>query len=482
MANEKRRFPLGRLSSAALTWALPGLAVLIALVLLGALAPLWAALGTFACLAAAAALAAPVTRDVVRILAYGNALARDGEAPHPAIAGWAPLAQIAAAMRRIAREGRRREQALRGGMVASERVFDALPQPLLLLDDSRRVMRVNRHARGLIGVDPSGNDLATAFRDPRVLEAADEVLATKTHREVSLAVQDPVDRFFSVQIVPFREPAADGATVLVALYDLTERRRAEQMRADFIANASHELRTPLATLTGFIETLSGPARDDPEARERFLKLMHEQASRMARLVQDLLSLSAIEMSEHARPELAVDLPRVLRGVIASLQLEARNKAMTIVPDIPEGLPAVPGDADQLAQLFQNLIDNAIKYGRKGTEIRVSVRAEREVPPGLGAGGGGGRPPGVVWIAVSDHGEGIAAEHIPRLTERFYRVDTARSRAVGGTGLGLAIVKHIVSRHRGLLRVESEEGVGSTFAVCLPEPPAGEAPDSEAPAA
>jgi two-component system phosphate regulon sensor histidine kinase PhoR len=231
------------------------------------------------------------------------------------------------------------------------------------------------------------------------------------------------------------------------------------MRADFAANASHELKTPLAALIGFIETLRGPARDDAEARERFLPLMAAQAERMARLVNDLLALSAIELTEHAPPTAPVALGTIVRSVTQALEIRAKARDMRIVPRIEDDVPAVPGDPEQLAQLIQNLLDNAIKYGAAGSEITVSL-ARADAAPAMG----GGK---AIRLSVTDRGEGIPPEHIPRLTERFYRVDTARSREAGGTGLGLAIVKHIVGRHRGYFKVESAVGAGSTFSVFLP---------------
>jgi two-component system phosphate regulon sensor histidine kinase PhoR len=243
-----------------------------------------------------------------------------------------------------------------------------------------------------------------------------------------------------------------GAAAIIALHEVTELKRAEQMRADFIANAGHELKTPLAALIGFIETLRGPARDDPAARERFLAIMDEQARRMARLVDDLLSLSRIELNEHVAPAGRVALGPLIEEVARGLELRAGERGIRIVCAVPDDLPEVPGDRDELAQIFQNLLDNAISYGKPDSEVRVT----------------GGRADGAqVWIAVTDQGQGIAPGHLPRLTERFYRVDTARSRELGGTGLGLAIVKHILNRHRGRLDIASRPGQGSTFTVSLP---------------
>jgi two-component system phosphate regulon sensor histidine kinase PhoR len=261
--------------------------------------------------------------------------------------------------------------------------------------------------------------------------------------------------------------------VLLSLHDITTIKRSEQQRADFVANASHELRTPLASLTGFIETLRGPARDDVPARERFLGIMHDQASRMARLVDDLLSLSRIELDEHTPPSQRVDMVRCVRAVIAALELKAAARRVRLRLVAAEAVPTVAGDGDQLTQVMQNLISNAVKYTREQTEITITL--ESVEAPAAGAAlvpaAAGRRPPRpMVAITVADQGEGIERIHLPRLTERFYRVDPARSRALGGTGLGLAIVKHIINRHRGRLTIDSEPGRGSTFTVTLPVAP------------
>ena len=242
------------------------------------------------------------------------------------------------------------------------------------------------------------------------------------------------------------------------LSDRTRERSLEKMRADFVANSSHELRTPLASLIGFIETLRGPAADDPAAQQRFLGIMAEQAARMQRMIADLLSLSKIEISEHQPPEELLELRPLLERIVAGMEPMLKESATRMEVAIPPDLPQVPADADQLAQVFTNLLDNALKYGKRGGCIRL-VAAHAMSDPRFEAGG--------VLVSVGDEGMGIAREHIPRLTERFYRVDKGRSRAVGGTGLGLAIVKHVVSRHRGRLVIDSVEGKGTTVTVWLP---------------
>jgi two-component system, OmpR family, phosphate regulon sensor histidine kinase PhoR len=359
---------------------------------------------------------------------------------------------------------------------ADRAVVETLPDPLILIGRDRRIVRANPAATAFFGELDAGRDLISVLRNPALIEAVDAALAGGGGRVVEFVQPVPVERILSARIATLPETAADGTRVIVSLLDITPIRRAEQLRADFVANASHELRTPLSTLVGFIETLRGPASDDEEARAKFLAIMHEQANRMARLVADLLSLSRIELNEHSVPTGRVELLRLLGQVVDGLALKAEQRGMTIeLAPAAElaALPPVAGDADELAQVFQNLIDNAIKYGRAGTPIRVTASLVEPAPAGAApsgtqAGGIPGRPPRRrIAIAIADRGEGIAREHLPRLTERFYRVDAARSRDLGGTGLGLAIVKHIVSRHRGRLEVDSETGKGSVFKVLLP---------------
>jgi two-component system, OmpR family, phosphate regulon sensor histidine kinase PhoR len=384
----------------------------------------------------------------------------------------APIArEIWLAIARVIQLWRERLRISDEKMAAAEAVIAAVPDPLILLDERRRIVRANAQAAAFVGVSPAPRDLAAALRNPAVLAAADAVLRGESAQIVDFTVMMPIERQLRARFSRIARPALDGAVAVLSLYDITELKRSEQMRADFIANASHELRTPLATLSGFIETLRGPAREDAEARERFLAIMYGQASRMARLVEDLLSLSRIELNEHVIPKDRVALCPVLHQISETLELRAGERGMSIRLEVPSDLPDVLGDRDELTQVFQNLIDNAIKYGRAGSEIQI--RAATGAPKGSGY----ANP--VVSVTVRDQGEGIPREHLPRLTERFYRVDTARSREMGGTGLGLAIVKHILNRHRGSLEVESTPGVGSVFTVFLhPHPAAPPAPCSE----
>lgn len=343
----------------------------------------------------------------------------------------------------------------------TEAVLEALPDPLIMLAEDARILRANPAAQEVFEGPLAGRDLPSVLRNPDLLTAVDEVLHGASGRLVEFTLPGEITRHVSARVARLAGPARDGTVAIVSLHDLTALKRAEQMRADFVANASHELRTPLASLLGYVETLQGPARDDAAARDRFLAIMREQGARMSRLIEDLLSLSQIELHEHSRPRGTVDLGALLRSVANTLQPQVHDKDMRLDLDMGE-VPEVVGAPDELTQVFQNLIDNAVKYGRAGTPIRIESRAVDAGTPGARRLG----RPGVA-VSVTDRGDGIAREHIPRLTERFYRVDTARSRELGGTGLGLAIVKHILNRHRGVLDIASTPGRGSTFTVYLP---------------
>jgi two-component system phosphate regulon sensor histidine kinase PhoR len=369
--------------------------------------------------------------------------------------GVSPAARaIWPAVLRLGRAWRERSAQTASRLATAEAVIAAVPDPLIMIDRQRRIVRSNLAAAEFIGPAAPPRDLASALRNPVLLAAADAVLRGEPVRSVEFALSGPIERMLRAHFALIGEPVPDGAAAILTLHDVTALKRSEQMRADFVANAGHELKTPLAALIGFIETLLGPAREDVSARERFLGIMREQAQRMARLVDDLLSLSRIELNEHVAPTDEVELAPVIEEVTRGLELRAAERGIRIVCALPADLPEVQGDRDELAQIFQNLLDNAVKYGRPDSEISVS------------GGIGSERTRELVRVAVTDRGDGIPSEQLPRLTERFYRVDTARSRELGGTGLGLAIVKHILNRHRGRLDIASEVGQGSTFTVWL----------------
>lgn len=333
-------------------------------------------------------------------------------------------------------------------------IIESLPDPLLVLSADRALLRANDAARRVLGLaaNPRPADAAALLRHPVLADAVDRALRDGTPRTADIMLPVPVARELAAQVIPMTPPLADGGELMLVLSDRTRERAVERMRADFVANASHELRTPLASLIGFIETLRGPAEDDAVARTRFLGIMAEQAERMRRLIDDLLGLSRIELTEHQAPKGSADIAQIARAEAEALAPILAARRVHLALDLPETAVARPADAEQIAQVLRNLVENAVRHGREGGEAVLTVA------PGSRGG---------VTISVQDDGPGIPKEHIPRLTERFYRVDKGRSRNAGGTGLGLAIVKHIVIRHRGQLSIESQEGFGAKFSVWLP---------------
>jgi two-component system, OmpR family, phosphate regulon sensor histidine kinase PhoR len=382
-----------------------------------------------------------------------------------ALAGLAVV--IAAALIGNGRRPRAREMSplpeRRGPRLADplvEAVIAGLPDPVIVLDREGRVLAFNAPAGEMAPALRRGEPASLALRVPEIVEAIRSAALTSEPQSVEFFERVPVDRWFAGFVTPVElsgtAPGFGRGLILISVHDLTPLRRVEEMRADFVANASHELRTPLASLSGFIDTLQGPARDDPQARERFIGIMKTQAQRMARLIDDLLSLSRIELNAHLHPQASVDVVSIVRQVADALQVLAHERGVTIAITAPAEPLFVLGDRDELTRVFENLIENALKYGGAGK--RVEIALER----GDAADGGG-----EAVAAVRDFGRGIAAEHLPRLTERFYRIDVGQSRAEGGTGLGLALVKHILNRHRGRLQIESTLGAGAVFTVRLP---------------
>ncbi len=384
-------------------------------------------------------------------------------APGPALAGFvliaaAVLAAAAGAEVIPAALPRSEPPAARIGDPLIEAVLAGLPDPVVALDSRGDVVALNARVAAVAPALRAGESISLGLRVPEVLDAIRRARASGSAQRVEFFERVPFDRWYEAIVAPILSDALapKPGLVLLAFHDLTPLRRVEEMRADFVANASHELRTPLAALSGFIDTLKGPARDDPAARERFLAIMQVQADRMARLIDDLLSLSRIELSAHLRPDTQVDLGAIVRQVADSLQTLARDRDVEVKTIGAHSALLVPGDRDELIRVFENLVENALKYAASGKRVDISL-ALAEAPDGKRE----------ARVAVRDSGPGIAPEHLPRLTERFYRVDVSESRAQGGTGLGLALVKHILNRHGGRLTIESVLGQGATFTAHLP---------------
>lgn len=419
------------------------------LVITGALHPRAALVAWGVCSAAAILFALLLWRDIAVMTRLVRALRTAPEAlpqERPLlIPGMSGLGEEALRLIRAERLLRARSQA----STAEDRALvERLPDPLLKLDQEGRVVWRNDSA-----IAAFGNEMAALMRHPDLRAALVMAFSGDVPVRRELFLSAPVSRDLEVTLIPV------GKQLYMLVSDRTRERALEKMRADFVANSSHELRTPLASLIGFIETLRGAAADDKEAQQYFLGIMAEQAARMQRLIGDLLSLSKIEISEHSPPKEMLKLAPLLDQIAVGMApvLEAQDAVLTM--DVSTSMPDIPGDADQLVQIFTNLLDNALKYGKARGTISLSAAVATDSR----------FPSGGVMIAVRDEGAGIAREHIPRLTERFYRIDKGRSRTVGGTGLGLAIVKHVVNRHRGRLLIESELGQGTIFTVWLPGP-------------
>lgn len=340
-------------------------------------------------------------------------------------------------------------------ILLTENLLDAVPAAGLCVGEGDRILLTNAAARQLFGSGLAGRPASDVIRHPDFHEALGAALGPggKGHAQLQLTAGGGKG-LFDVHVTRHDE----GATRLVFLVDRTEMDQAAAIRRDFVANVSHELRTPLTALVGFIETLRGAARDDAVARERFLTIMEREAGRMIRLVNDLLSLSRVEAEEHRRPSQTVDLRMLLRSVLQTERDQATAAGVELTLVAGEGAAQVTGDPDQLMQVFLNLAENAVKYGASGGRVLFRIEAIAREPKLRGP---------AIAVTVEDFGDGIDPLHLPRLTERFYRVDSHRSREKGGTGLGLAIVKHIVNRHRGRLKIESEPQKGCRFTVILP---------------
>lgn len=338
---------------------------------------------------------------------------------------------------------------------AIEDLIAAFPLPTLVIGNAETIECLNGAAEALLGKNVVGRHFTTSLRHPKLVDAVEHSLLDRTTRKVSYqVVENGGDAFYDVHL----HAIAGTRLLFLSFENATDVVQAEQMRSDFVANVSHELRTPLTSVMGFIETLRGSARDDAKARERFLTVMAGEADRMNRLIGDLLSLSGVEADERVRPKTRIDLLDILQTVLGNIAPLAHDNRVTLHCDLDQIPLHIIGDTDQLIQVFTNLVENAIKYGGVDQTVEVTASISTHDPVLRGP---------AIEVRISDHGPGIDPIHLPRLTERFYRVDSHRSREIGGTGLGLSIVKHILNRHRGRLKVDSQQGQGSRFTVVLP---------------
>lgn len=332
-----------------------------------------------------------------------------------------------------------------------EDLIEHMPLPVCVLNSKRKLAITNKLCRSVFPNLTTGQDIAYFMREPAFLDAIAKIIDDGLSAEVGIEELGPPKRYFNVSLSAANQDNNNPNYVMLIFTDITLSKEDEKSRSAFVANVSHELRSPLTTLMGSIETLQGPAKNDDAAQVRFLGLMEQEAGRMKRIVDELLSLSKMEIQAHLHPQDSVDIHGVLKRTCGVLDDQAQKKNMSIILDVPEHIPAVRGERDQLIQVFHNLVDNAIKYGDENTDITIgaSVGASH------------------VELFVKNFGTVIPSEKLPRLTERFYRVDKSRSRDLGGTGLGLSIVKHIVNRHRGSIEIKSAKQDGTVFSISLP---------------
>lgn len=348
-------------------------------------------------------------------------------------------------------------------------ITDALTDPIILLDQGNHLVHANQQAKAIFQINGQGQDISAIIRNPELIEAINQVTINKSAKTIKLQERVPIERHFDVNITWIAKNKDDKPALVIHFHDLTEQERLNRMRADFIANASHELRTPLASVLGCIDTLRGAAKNDAAAQEKFLSLMASQGKRMTGLIDDLLSLSRVEMDAHRQAKEKVDIIALLSNTVDSLRSLADEQNIKLNLEYDEDDLIAIGDSKELAQVFQNLIHNAIKYGQTSgaTQSEVNIKISKFSAQPNNAKFGNPQSD-KIHIEIEDHGIGIEPIHLPRLTERFYRVDVEQSRQKGGTGLGLAIVKHILTHHRGDLKIRSKAGEGSTFTVILPK--------------
>jgi len=470
----KQGIPFGSLFKTMLAVSSPALIVLIALVATQSLDFNYFVYSYLAILLLSLVVVMPFLSNITAITRYASDLAEDKRVHAPSLTLLSNVGELSGALSRLQSSWEQKRYEMETVITEREILVDTLPDILIMTNDDKLIVRTNRAARNIFGQNLAGRHLRDIIPNDKLLNAITAVVEDIQGQEIEFYMPEPQPRDFQAIIERFPIPSAGGISIVITMTDITAQKRIQRMRADFVANASHEIRTPLASIIGFIETLRGPAKDDERARDEFLKVIAEQAERMSKLLNDLLSLSKIEMNAHQLPTGRVDLLRIIRGEKQHFEWACKQKNVNIRMKLNDTLPPTRGEDEELAQVVRNLLGNAIKYTMPDTDVVITTKVTTQVPDdpmfrSLNR---------AIVFSVQDQGEGIPAEHIPRLTERFYRVDSARTRKVGGTGLGLAIVKHVLNRHHGVLGIESVPGEGSIFSVYLPVYDDVEAVDAE----
>ena len=426
-----------------------------------------AALGVISVLFGSTFFAKPYFDDLSSLTSYVDLLALNKKPQTPSLSFLGNIEELSEAVKNLQHSWSQRQLELEVAIAESRILFNTMPDILLMLDKDLKIIRSNKLAFKRFDKKIVGKYLHNIIKNPDLLEATQNTLSSSNKSVIETGInKNNNSHNYLVTIDKFPVKSIEGVEVVLLMHDITESTQRKQMMRDFVANASHEIRTPLTSIIGFIENLQtmGDSSDEVQMRKQFLKIMEEQAERISSLVNELLSLSKIERDKSTKLTQEVDLTTVIDNVTRRLSFFASQKDMEIKAKYEDNLPAIIGDFEELTQLFTNLVSNAIKYGKKSTNIDICAEVTKDFQPSEQI------PQNcteLLVISVKDYGEGIEAEHLPRLTERFYRVDKVRSRKIGGNGLGLAIVKHVLIHHKGDLVIESEPGQGSNFTVRLP---------------
>jgi len=418
-----------------------------------------AILGIIAIVLATTFFIHPYISNIIALTDYVRKLAEDKKADEPDLSFLNNLEELSGAVAQLNKSWENRKNQLEAAVTENKIVIEVLPDALFILDKDQRIIRTNGMARHIFGHRITHQRIEEVLPIPELLNAIQNV---KQVREVEFHITErEIKRDYYAKVTKFPANSPSSTDMIVTLHDLTELKQIRKMRADFVANASHEMKTPLASIIGLVETMQTSAKNDIEAQAEFLQIMSGQAARMKTLIEDLLSLSKIE-ADTSPPDKDADIAKIINDAKKHLEWAAKQKNVEIVINFKDEIPKMLGDENQLSQVLINLIGNSIKYGNSDSDVVVEAKITRKLPLEISE-----KYDKAIQIDIIDKSDGIAEEHIPRLTERFYRVDTARTRKLGGTGLGLAIVKHTLNRHGGLIRITSKKGVGSTFSVFLP---------------
>lgn len=468
----KRRYPLfdieknNRFVDRILFLSLPSALVFIMLAALRLISPMLAIVSYVAVMIFNTVLMFPITFELQQLKKYISSLAQGGDINGSGMKlSEKETREIVEAVNAMHRFWTQKADGLEAQSISDAAVLDTLPDPIMMIDRSGNILGANLSSRNMFGDKITDKNVENLFASNSFIDAVNRVLKKESESEnLIFYVGEPVNQKFYAHIKQLPWQSKGRAVAVISLYDLTKAMRIEKMQSDFVANASHELRTPLAIISGFIETLLTSAKDDAEAREKFLKIMQDQAGYMSALIENLLSLSKIELSQDEKPSETVNIPQVMEEVKQALSMKAEQREITIRTHIEEGVGDITADRQQVKQIIQNLTDNAIKYGLSKSDVTIRAKVVDKIPASKSMSVAEGK---AVAIAINNKGPKISPENLARLTERFYRMQEHKDLNIKGTGLGLSIAKQIVIRHRGNITVSSTNYNGTTFTVYLP---------------